>query len=267
MFLLASCSKYNHILSSKVLSGFPAPSRGSDSNVILKGRQKRQKNPHGCCKVLGWAANQHHLCSCGVFHIPLDQSWWMQLPIFLYSSMQQTTVRNSHNEISAWSCSLSFLFAFHFPTVCILSVMFNAFLSSINTIKLHILCLISCTLWEVSLWCVLWWGCPNTGGGTSSAASFSSLPLRRDSSPYWNQFCPKTCQHWFTRAVRPRSRQGGEAEQSYAACAPLKPPSFQPAQGTVGAPSALTQAHRTLLQHSHLHLPWESAGARVQDLL
>lgn len=63
---------------------------------------------------------------------------WL-LPIFLCLNMQQTTVRNSCNEMFVWSCSLPFLFAFHFPIACILSVTFDALLNSINSIKLRIL--------------------------------------------------------------------------------------------------------------------------------
>lgn len=98
----------------------------------------------GHCRVLVWAAN-HHPCCCRVSHVPLDQSWWMatvHLSVFNYAA-------NHCQKFPQWNVHLILLpIAFHFTIACILSITFNALLSSVNSIKLRILHLSVPAPWE-----------------------------------------------------------------------------------------------------------------------
>lgn len=240
----------------------PEAQRASTATWSLKGHRNSKK----AVDIARCQCEQQITITSALAECPMSL-WirageWLQ-PILLCSNMEQTTVRNSHNEKTVWSCSLSFLFSFHFAISCILSIMFNALLSSINSVKLCILrlsgpapcekcCCVACcgaailTQAEGPLAQLPSALCPS--GGIQALAGTSSAQK------------PARC--WFMTEVRPRCGQAGEAEQSYAACAPLKSPSSHPAQGKHRGISALTRAHNAPLQHSHQHVPWGSAGAQ-----
>lgn len=154
---------------------------------------KGHRNSKKAVDVARCQCEQQINITCVLAEYPM--SLWIRagewlVPIFLCSNMRQTTFRNSHNEMSIWSCSLSFLFAFHFPVACVLTVTFNVLLSSSNSIKLRILrlsipapcekcCHVACCGMAVPM---------------QVEGSLSQVPSERNSSPRWYQFCPKTCQ-------------------------------------------------------------------------
>lgn len=160
-----------------------------------------------------------------------------------------------------WSCSLPFLFAFHFPIACILSVTFDALLNSINSIKLRILhlsvpapCEKCCRVAScgasipaqaegplLQLPSAL---CPSGGIQALAGPSSALKPVGADLWGKWG-LC-------VGREDKQSSHMQHVLHQSL--------PYFSQARGSGGGNSALTRAQRAPLQHSHLHVPWGSAG-------